>query len=299
LLSAILRLAATNIDANVISTPHILATANEEASIIIGEEVPQLASQTVTDGGKTIDSVTRIQIAKELTITPQINAGNYLTLKIKQKVNERGDPDQKGQLSTIKREASTTAIVKDQQTIVIGGLMEDRKDTTVSKVPLLGDIPILGWLFKSRKSEVNKINLLLFITPHIIRDTGDMNDTFFRKLKEREGFLKEIGVSEKKNVPISGLSDEQLKMFDEDYLKSIQQLKLVPLKTISEGETPATEEMPVAPVPAPAPAPAKPEKAKPEVVQPTAPASPEPLRLEDTPPEENTPPQVPVKAKTI
>jgi general secretion pathway protein D len=236
LLSAILKLSAGSGNTNVLSTPHILATANEEASLIIGEEIPQVASQQATDAGKLIQTYTRIPVAKELTITPQINAGDYLTLKIKQKINERGASSVGDQIATVKREASTTAIVKDHQTVVMGGLMEDRKEATESKVPFLGDIPILGWLFKSKTTKVDKVNLILFITPHIIRDTADMNDQFFKKLKEREGFLKDVGMEEKKGIPISGLTDEQLKMLDEDYVKSLKREKLYPLPLVAEPD---------------------------------------------------------------
>lgn len=305
LMSAIVKLSATNSNVNLISTPHILATANEEANIVIGNEVPQISQQqSGTTSGGVIANYTRLQVAKELTITPQINSGDYLTLKVKQKVNDLGDKDANGQYTTTKREASTTAIVKDGQTIVIGGLMEDRDTVTINKVPFLGDIPILGWLFKSRDKKVDKVNFLLFITPYIIRDTADMNDTFFRKIKERQGLLKDLGIEEKKNIPVSGLTPEQLKMLDEEYLKS---LKLVPLRShteMNEEKVPApnsviapTEQKTEAPQPdapaiplTPAPVPEIKPEIKPE----------RPLQLEDTPPEElKLPTPAPTQNKTI
>ncbi len=221
LLSAILKLSALNTDVNVISTPHILATANEEASILIGTEIPQQAGTETTTGGNVSRNITRLRVATELKITPQINSGDYITLKINQKIDDAGESTDLG-VTTTKREAATTVIVKDEQTVVIGGLMRDVKKSTISKVPFLGDIPILGWLFKTRSSQTEKVNLLLFLTPYIIRNTGDMNDQFFRKLKEREGFLKDIGLAEKKEVPSKGLTEEQLKMLDPNYVKSLQ-----------------------------------------------------------------------------
>lgn len=295
LLSAIIRLAAENRDLNVLSTPHVLATANEEANISIGEEVSAINSDIRSEGGTAVTrNYTRINVATELNITPQINSGDYLTLKIKQKVNSIKSIGSDGQPNTIKREASTTAIVKDSQTIVIGGLMEDRKIVTTSKVPFLGDIPVLGWLFKSRSSEINKVNLLLFLTPHIIKDTGNMNDTFFKKLKEREKYLQELGIPEQKNVPISGLSDEQKQMLDPDYLKSLRQEILTPLpQSIPEmKESESNSDMPVqgsaeptplpsspapspsAPLPVPAPAPA-PESSAPALPTPIPHTNPE------------------------
>lgn len=317
LMSAILRLSATNSNINLLSTPHILATANEEATITIGSEVPQISQESSTTGGNPLVNYTRIQVAKELSITPQINSGDYLTLKIKQKVNELGAADPKGQYTTKKREATTTAIVKDSQTIVIGGLMEDRDTVTINKVPFLGDIPILGWLFKSRRKEVEKVNFLLFVTPHIIRDTADMNDTFFRKIKERQGILKDLGVPEKKNIPVSGLTEDQLKMLDESYVKSLQ---LIPIKSHTEikeetlplpsqvAPTPEQKtEAPkgnlnpaeVMPTPAPAPSPAPQAPATPEAL-PQVPQPERPMQLEDAPPEEIAPPATtPGKNKTI
>ncbi len=325
LLSAVLLLSAKSENVNVLSTPHVLATANEEATISIGQEVPQLTGISESDAGKITKNITRIKVATELAITPQINAGDYLTLKIKQKINEVGAASADGQFNTINREASTTVIVKNEQTIVIGGLMEDRRTETISKVPLLGDIPILGWLFKSRGTNVRKVNLLLFLTPHIIRDTGDMNDTFFRKLKEREGFLKEIGMEEKKGVPISGLTEEQLKLLDEEYVKSLRREPLVPLTVVPEtpeapahpeGSSPSAdptslptpkpkeeipprhyEPIPVIPL---TPAPSEPVEISPDLpgeieeLAPTdAPVPPPPeleMPLEDSAPEENSAP---------
>ncbi len=222
LLSAIVKLAANNSKLNVLSTPHILATANQPATISIGQEVPQLSARQPTESGQVTESYTPVKIATELSITPQINAGDYLTLEIDQKVNDAGEMNKAGQISKITREAKTTAIVKDGQTIVIGGIMRERKVTSESKVPFLGDIPVLGWLFKSRYNNNEKVNLLLFITPHIIRDTGDMNDIFFQKLKEREGFMFGNSMKESKKIPVSGYTKEQLQMLDEDYVKSFQ-----------------------------------------------------------------------------
>ena len=291
LLSAVLKLAASSKDLNVVSTPHILATANEEASISIGEEIPQETSNT-QEGAVISRSFTRVRVATELTITPQINAGDYISLKIKQKVNNRGTEPVGNQINTINREASTTAIVKDQQTIVMGGLMEDRKSTSVDKVPFLGDIPLLGWLFKSRSATNEKVNLLLFLTPHIIRDTGDMNDQFFRKLKERQDFLKGVGMKENSGVPSSGLTQEQLQMLDQEYVKSLKKQELVPLSPpVADPETPSNMELKNPAAVEPSLKVVEPEA--PAVPLPEVPANPEAPQsfppLEDTPPETTTP----------
>jgi len=269
LLSAIIRLSANSEKFNVLSTPHILATANEEATISIGQEIPQITGSTTTEGGATTRNYTRVRVATELNITPQINADDYLTLKIKQKVNSVGTQSDDGQYNTINREATTTAIVKDQQTIVIGGLMEDRRTVTERKVPFLGDIPILGWLFKSRDTTNEKANLLLFLTPHIIKDTANLNDQFFRKLKEREKFLKDLGMSEQTDVPVSGLTEDQVNMLDPEYVKSLKLMKIEPLPTKPEDSSvapaaPTKIEPQDRPHPPAIPVPAQPRQSAPE-----------------------------------
>ncbi|MGA0164600.1 MAG: secretin N-terminal domain-containing protein, partial [Bdellovibrionota bacterium] len=255
LLSAILRLASTNSNLNVLSTPHILATANEEATISIGEEIPQISSTQGTTGSSVVSNYTRIRVATELAITPQINAGDYLTLNIKQKVNQRGEEVIAGQYAINTREAATTAIVKDGQTIVIGGIMRDQTDNFVSKVPFLGDIPILGWLFKSKRAQSRKVNLLLFLTPHIINEDNDADEVLFKKIKERQDFLKEQGLSEKQGLPLGGLKPEYLEMLDEEYLQSLELEPRVSAKpSVNSNSAPSTE--PSA-TPAPAPKPPK------------------------------------------
>jgi general secretion pathway protein D len=287
LISAIIKLVATNEDMNILSTPHILATANEDASLSIGQEIPQMASEIQTSSGLSQTSVTRLKVATELSITPQINQGDYLTLKIKERINDAGTPDTKGNLTTINREATTTVIVKDQQTVVIGGLMRDKKGSVVTKVPLLGDIPILGWLFKSRTATNEKVNLLLFLTPYIIKDTADMNDQFFRKLKEREGFLKEIGVAEKQGIPSLGLTEEQIQMLDKEYVKSLQKTFTYPRKASETSEI--KNENPTAEVSPIKPAPLEPKmEAKPEPIKDLMPPQPSPVV--DIPPPLPAPP---------
>ncbi len=92
---------------------------------------------------------------------------------------------------TANRAAKTVVVVDDQQTIVLGGLMRDRTTDSESKVPILGDLPVIGWLFKQRSSKVEKVNLLLVLTPYIIRDAGDFQSIFERKIQEHEEFAAE------------------------------------------------------------------------------------------------------------
>jgi len=105
--------------------------------------------------------------------------------------------------TTSKRATKTVIVAKDQETVVIGGLMQDRVITSSNKTPLLGDIPILGWLFKYNTTTKEKINLLLFLTPYIIRDASDFRSIFERKMRERQEFVERFyGESEIYHVPI-------------------------------------------------------------------------------------------------
>ena len=110
------------------------------------------------------------------------------------------------------RTATTTAIVGDADTIVLGGLIRDKTEVSTNKVPLLGDIPLLGWLFRSRTSSVTKNNLLIFITPHIVRQYAKIRTILDRKLKERDDFIEsnmggEDGLRKTRNNIIANLPD--------------------------------------------------------------------------------------------
>ena len=144
---------------------------NTEAEFEVGASVPIINTNT-TNG--TVQTTTGKQEAKlSLKITPQINkVSRYVTLKINQSINDFiGDPSSATNgtgLATTIRSANTEIMAKDGDTIAMGGLLRDKEVTTFNKVPLLGDIPVLGWLFKSKNRVVEKVNLLFFLTPRII-----------------------------------------------------------------------------------------------------------------------------------
>ena len=126
-----------------------------------------------------------------LEITPQINESDQVSLEIKLEVSEVTGESQLGPIIGQKT-AETTSVVRDQQTVVIGGLMTDSEVETVEKVPFLGDIPILGYLFRHTRTRTTKRNLLIFLTPYIIRDPSDFRRIFNRKMEERREFIEEI-----------------------------------------------------------------------------------------------------------
>jgi len=180
---------------NILSTPNILTSDNKEAEINVGENVPFQGSATQSTIGTTT-SVERKDIGINLKIKPQISEGDYIRMDINQEIS--AVKDSKGQaidLITTKRSAKTSVVVKDKETVVIGGLIQDNEQETVSKVPFLGDIPLLGWLFKTKSKTRNKTNLMILLTPHIVKDATDLAEM---TRIQRQAF----GESEKKSDPV-------------------------------------------------------------------------------------------------
>jgi general secretion pathway protein D len=177
--SILLQAAQSNANVNVLSAPTILATDNQEAEIIVGENVPFLAS-TSTSGdnlSNTFNQINRQDVGITLRLTPQISSDDSVKMQIFTEVsNLQGETSALGPTTTI-RTSSTTVVSKDSQMIVIGGLMSDRIADSEDGVPFLNDIPVLGTLFGQRGSSTTKNNLLIFITPRIIKDQYDARDS--------------------------------------------------------------------------------------------------------------------------
>jgi len=177
--AAILRALEGQADTNIISTPSIVTTDNEEATLNVGKEVPFLSgsySNTGSAGGalNPFQTINREQIGVKLSITPQINDGNSLVLDISQEISNiaqsaAGAVD----LITNQRIIETTVIVNDGEILVLGGLLEDVLRESDQRVPVLGSIPFLGALFRSKKTETFKTNLMIFVRAEIMRDTAE------------------------------------------------------------------------------------------------------------------------------
>ncbi|MEI6305622.1 MAG: type II secretion system secretin GspD [Deltaproteobacteria bacterium] len=183
---------------NVLSTPNILTSDNKEAEIFVGENVPFQGASTLSTTGTT-QSVDRKDIGINLKLKPQISEGDYIRLDINQEISAVKDTITIGAGSTdrttTKRSAKTSIVVKDNETVVIGGLIQDQENNSVSKVPLLGDIPLLGWLFKTNNKTRQKTNLMILLIPRIVKDSADLStisDT------QREKF----GKSAKEDTPV-------------------------------------------------------------------------------------------------
>ena len=172
---------------NVLSTPQILTSDNKEAEIIVGENVPFITKKE-SDPARPqsiFTSIERKDVGITLKLTPQITEGEYVKLDIYQEISSLKQESNVLVLSqgptTTKRSTKTSVVVRDRQTVVISGLMQEKSEEIITKVPLLGDIPFLGYLFKFKSYNTKKTNLLVFLTPHVIRDSADLASLSMRK----------------------------------------------------------------------------------------------------------------------
>jgi general secretion pathway protein D len=205
----------SNSDVNVLSTPHLVATDNEESEITVGQNVPFQAGYAPSGlgnlvGGTNATSTTlgavlgnqgisglyapiqRQPVELRLKIKPQINEGGNVRLTIDEQTEEIVDRDPQLGPTTAKRTVKTQVIAKDQSTIVIGGLIQERNVRSVKKVPFLGSLPLLGWLFRDTQTTKTRTNLLLFLTPYIIREEADYRRIYEKKRKEQQDFIEQF-----------------------------------------------------------------------------------------------------------
>jgi general secretion pathway protein D len=181
---------------NIVSAPSLLAMDNEEAKIVVGRKIPFPTSNGLNSLGQPVISFQREDVAITMEVTPRVNSENYVTLELKVEVQEieegsnTGNAVQQGGFITSNREVETTALVADNQTMVLGGLVGSTDSETESKIPILGDIPLLGALFRSRTKTVRRTNLMVFLTPHIIDDEEDMMEVMRVKEAQRQEFMR-------------------------------------------------------------------------------------------------------------
>ncbi|WP_256857740.1 hypothetical protein [Solemya velum gill symbiont] len=178
-------------DSNILSTPSILTLDNHEAEITVGQEVPfTTGSYTTTTGDATnpFQTITREDVGLTLKITPQISKGKAVVLDIDQEISSvvPGSAASDNPI-TSKRTIKTKVVVDDESILVLGGLIDDRISEAETRVPLLGDIPVLGELFTHRKNTSEKRNLMIFIRPSILRDSyKNLNATRKRHKEVRD-----------------------------------------------------------------------------------------------------------------
>ena len=197
-IGAVLNAYQNDTDVRILSTPQLLTLDNEDAEITVGENVPYVARQDSGVVGSTTNysSYEYKDVGVTLKVTPQINKDGFVRMKIDQSVtkivSQSASVDAAGSKvltpTTLKRTAKTTVVVKSGETVVIGGMIQDDSDKGTGKVPFLGDIPLLGWLFKTRSTSNTRTNLFVFITPRIIERPEDA-----RKIQEEKmDYMKTI-----------------------------------------------------------------------------------------------------------
>jgi len=231
---AIVQAVSQDVNSNILATPSITTLDNEEAYFLVGQEVPIITgSQTGSNNSNPFQTVDRQEVGIKLLVTPQINEGNSVQLTIEQEVSSVSGATGVD-ISINKREIKTTVMVESGQTVILGGLIDEDVQESVQKVPLLGDIPFIGHLFKSTSNSTRKRNLMVFLKPQIITDQNVMNSM----AKEKYNFIRadqlrkqEEGLSlmSNKNLPILPEWNDELTLppsFD-DYQESVQKDKLI------------------------------------------------------------------------
>jgi general secretion pathway protein D len=193
---------ATAANSNVLSAPHVIAIDNEKTEFSVGNNIPYKAGLSfggfglpTTGGGQQIpgsigQNIQREKLNLTLNVTPHISANDAVRLEIEQETKDIGSSDPELGPTWSERKLKTQVVVHDQQSVVIGGLIQEKDIYGETKVPLLGDIPILGYLFKYAKKEKRKTNLLILITPYIIKDQLDLQTIRERKIRERDEFVR-------------------------------------------------------------------------------------------------------------
>jgi general secretion pathway protein D len=292
-------------DVDVISTPHVIMTDNTEGEITVGQNVPfqagyspgsgglgsllgasgttgttagatsgALASTALLGGlGSLYAPIQRQNVELRLRIKPQINESDYVRLEVDEQTEEIASVDKTLGPTTSKRTAKTTVVAKDQETVVIGGMIQDRVTKSIQKVPVLGSLPVLGWLFRNESTKKQKTNLLLFLTPYIIRDQGDYRRIFERKMAERSEFVKRFYGDEasytanidysKKLGPLTRLErgvNVELSKVENGGPGAAGERIIGPAQRYSPQQMDSTSRTPPPEPPSPAPLPAEPSK---------------------------------------
>ncbi len=189
-------------NSNILSAPHVIAIDNEKAEFSVGNNIPYKAGLSFGGfgapagggaaglAGSIGQNIQREKLNLTLNVTPHISSNDAVRLEIEQETKDIGGKDPELGPTWTERKLKTQVVVHDQQSVVIGGLIQEKDIYNVTKVPLLGDIPILGYLFKYSTKSKRKTNLLILLTPYIIKDQLDLQSIRERKVREREEFVR-------------------------------------------------------------------------------------------------------------
>jgi general secretion pathway protein D len=228
---ALIQALATTTNANLLSTPSIMTLDNQEAKIVVGQNVPFITGSSTSSSSTTTNpfqTIERQDVGITLKVIPHIGEGGTVRLEIEQEVSAVLPSVQgvnSADLITSKRSIKTTVLADDGQTIVLGGLIKDDNTKTVSKVPLLGDIPLLGYLFRATSDQKTKQNLLVFLQPTLLRDGGSAVEMSRRQYDS----IRTLDMSVSKNGKVTRLPET--------------------VEAIYQGYKPKAEKPEVAPVP--------------------------------------------------
>ncbi|HHH44868.1 MAG TPA: type II secretion system protein GspD [Gammaproteobacteria bacterium] len=202
--AAVVNALAGDSDVNILSTPSLVTLDNEEAEIIVGQNVPFVTGSFTNTGAAAgsvnpFQTVQREDVGITLKVKPQINEGNSIIMEITQEVSTISNDAQAVDLITNKRNIKTNVLVDDNHIVVLGGLIEDRVRESEQKVPLLGDIPYLGVLFRSKSVNRDKVNLMVFLHPTILRD----NETADRYTGAKYNYIRAMQLEkDNEGVPL-------------------------------------------------------------------------------------------------
>jgi general secretion pathway protein D len=221
---------SSDTNSNVLATPSITTLDNEEAYFIVGQEVPIITgSATGANNNNPFQTVEREEVGIKLRVTPQVNEGNAVQLTIEQEsssVSGNTGVD----ISINKREIKTTVMADSGDTVILGGLIDEDVQESVQKVPLLGDIPIIGHLFKSTSSSTRKRNLMVFLRATIVRDAGlmaEISESKYNYIRADQIRKQEEGLSlmSDANIPILPQWQDKLTLPPsfEEYQKQLQE----------------------------------------------------------------------------
>jgi general secretion pathway protein D len=196
----VLRALATQNRLNSLATPHVIAADNREAHILIGKEIPILtssATSTLTDDARTVNSIQYRDTGKILTILPQVNSEGLVNMEIRQEVSDVdaqtfGDT---GSPSFISRETETTVVVQNGESVLLGGIIDDQLRRERRGVPFLMDMPVLGRLFRVESERIDRTELILLITPHVIRSRDEarsVTEEFESRIRNLKRMIERI-----------------------------------------------------------------------------------------------------------
>jgi general secretion pathway protein D len=227
-LAAVVNAYKDDSDVDIIATPQILTTDNKKAEIKVGENVPYITSRNTTTADQDYTNYEYKDVATTLNILPQINQSDLVRLEIGVEVIKLKTATDTP--TTLKRTATTTVVLHNEETIVIGGIIGQDTSSGEYKVPLLGDIPLLGWMFKTKKDTEVKTNLFIFITPHIVENPAELASLYYQKrdvmeyVKKGSSAIPDFKYSyEPRPSHAVALTDIGFaKMQDKDYLRARQ-----------------------------------------------------------------------------